>query len=82
MSRKEHEKAIDATKSAAAEAKNKEDKLNAAAAQNLQQQAAAQEFQSTINRSLDETRENVRKSIDEAKSQIPRHITAVKNYQE
>jgi hypothetical protein len=45
-------------------------------------ETAAQEFQSTINRSLDETKNNVRKSIDEAKNQIPQYTDAVKNYQE
>ncbi len=55
---------------------------NAAQTQIGQQQAVAQEFQSTINRSLDETKENVRKSIDETRSQIPRYTNVVKNYQE
>jgi hypothetical protein len=45
-------------------------------------EAAAQEFQSTINRSLDETKKNVRKSIDESRNQIPQYANAVKNYQE
>jgi hypothetical protein len=43
---------------------------------------AAQEFQSTINRSLDETKKNVRKSIDESRRQVPQYANVVKNYQE
>jgi hypothetical protein len=43
---------------------------------------AAQEFQSTINRSLDETKKNVRKSIDESRNQIPQYANVIKNYQE
>ena len=45
-------------------------------------EAAAEEFQSTINRSLDETKKNVRKSIDESRNQIPQYANVVKNYQE
>ena len=45
-------------------------------------EAAAQEFQSTINRSLDETKKNVRKSIVESRNQIPQYANVVKNYQE
>jgi hypothetical protein len=67
---------VEATQRVAEEAKN------AAQAQIGQQQAVAQEFQSTINRSLDETKKNVRKSIDETKNQIPQYANVVKNYQE
>src|SRR4029450_7712758 len=45
-------------------------------------EATAQEFQSTINRSLDETKKNVRKSIDESRNKIPQYANVVKNYQE
>jgi hypothetical protein len=65
------------------EAKRTEGKLDAV--KNLQigqQQAAAQEFQSTVYRSLDETEKNVRKSIDETRNQIPQYTNVVKNYQE
>jgi exonuclease VII large subunit len=76
MSKREQEKAVEAAQRVAEETKN------AAQTQIRQQQAVAQEFQSTVNRSLDETNENVRKSIDETKSQIPRYTNVVKNYQE
>ena len=45
-------------------------------------EAAAQELQSTINRSLDETKKNIRKSMDESRNQIPQYTNVVKNYQE
>jgi inorganic triphosphatase YgiF len=76
MSKREQEKTIEAAQKVAEETKN------IAQTQIMQQQVAAQEFQSTVNRSLDKTRENVRKSIDETKSQIPRYTNVVKNYQE
>jgi inorganic triphosphatase YgiF len=76
MSKREQEKTIEAAQKVAEETKN------IAHTQIMQQQVAAQEFQSTVNRSLDKTRENVRKSIDETKSQIPRYTNVVKNYQE
>ena len=47
-----------------------------------QAQVAAQELQSIINRSLDETKKNVRKSIDESRNQIPQYANVVKNHQE
>jgi hypothetical protein len=76
MSKREQEKAVEVAQRVADETKN------AAQTQIRQQQAVAQEFQSTVNRSLDETNENVRKSIDETRSQIPRYTNVVKNYQE
>ena len=76
MSKREQEKTAEATQRVAEEAKN------VAQSQIGQQQAIAHEFQSTINRSLDETKNNVRKSIDETRNQIPRYTDAVKNYQE
>lgn len=76
MSKRDQEKAVEATQRVAEEAKN------VAQAQIGQQQAVAQEFQSTVNRSLDETKKNVRKSIDESRNKIPQYIDVVKNYQE
>src|ERR687890_534788 len=35
-----------------------------------------------INRTLDETKDNIRKTTDEARSQIPRYTQSVKDYQE
>ena len=69
MSKREQDKAVEEAK-------------NAAQAQIGQQQVAAQELQSTINRSLDETKKNVRKSIDESGNKIPQYTNVVKNYQE
>jgi hypothetical protein len=83
MSKREETKAIEDTQRVAEEAKSIRDKHDAAQTLQIgQQQRAAQEFQSTVNRSLDETKENVRKSIDETRSQIPRYTNVVKNYQE
>ena len=83
MSKREQEKAIEDTKKVAEEAKRVEDKIDAVETlQEVGPQVAAQEFQSTINRSLDETKKNVRKSIDEARNQIPQYTNVVKNYQE
>jgi inorganic triphosphatase YgiF len=85
MSKREQEKAIQDTKRVAEEATRVEDKHDAA--QTLQQvgqqqQIAVQDFQHTLHRSLDETKENVNKSIDEARTQIPRFTHVVTNYQE
>jgi hypothetical protein len=83
MSKREQEKAIEDTKKVAEEAKRVEDKIDAVETlQEVGPQVAAQEFQSTINRSLDETKKNVRKSIDESRNQIPQYANIVKNYQE
>jgi hypothetical protein len=76
MSKREEE----ATKKAAEEAKKTEDKVDAALTQ--QGQVTAEEFQRSVNRVLEETKDNVTKSIDEAKSQIPQYTNVVKNYQE
>lgn len=88
MSKRVEEKAIEDTKRVAEEAKSIQDKHDAA--QTLQQvgqqqqqpQVVAQDFQHTLHRSLDETKENVKKSIDEARTQIPRFTHVVTNYQE
>ena len=83
MSKREEEKAIEDTKKVAEEAKRVEDKIDAVETlQEVAPQVAAQEFQSTINRSLDETKKNVRKSIDESRRQVPQYANVVKNYQE
>jgi hypothetical protein len=85
MSKREQEKAIEDTQRVAEEAKSIKDKHDAA--QTLQQvgqqqQVVAQDFQHTLHRSLDETKENVKKSINEARTQIPRFTNVVTNYQE
>jgi hypothetical protein len=81
MSKREQEKAIEDTQRVAEQAKSIRDKHEAAQTLQIgQQQVAAQEFQSTINRSLNETKRNVRKSIDEARTQIPQYTNVVKNY--
>ena len=83
MSKREQEKAVEAAQKVATEAKRAEDKVDAVQTLQIgQQEAAAQQFRETIDRSLDETKENVRKSIDETKSQIPRYTNVIKNYQE
>ena len=83
MSKREEEKAIEDTKKVAEEAKRVEDKIDAVETlQEVAPQVAAQEFQSTINRSLDETKKNVKKSIDESRNQIPQYTNVIKNYQE
>jgi hypothetical protein len=83
MSKREETKAIEDTQRVAEEAKNIRDKYDAAQTLQIgQQQRAAQEFQSTVNRSLDEAKVNVRKSIDESRRQVPQYTNVVKNYQE
>jgi inorganic triphosphatase YgiF len=79
MSKREEEKAIEAAKKVAEEAKRTEEKL--VAAETLQE-ATTQRFQESINKSIEETKKNVRKSIEETRSQIPQYTTVVKNYQE
>jgi hypothetical protein len=83
MSKREQEKAIEDTKKVAEQAKSVEDKIDAVETlQEVEPHAAEQEFRSTINRSLDETKKNVRKSINESRNQIPQYANVVKNYQE
>ncbi len=83
MSKQEQDKAFKDTQRVAEEAKNIKDKHDAAQTLQIgQQQRAAQEFQSTVNRSLDEAKVNVRKSIDESRNQIPQYANVIKNYQE
>ena len=83
MSKREEEKALEATKKVAEEAKKTEDKVDATLTlQEIEGRATAEEFQKSVNRSLEETKDNIRKSIDEAKNQIPQYTAVVKNYQE
>jgi hypothetical protein len=83
MSKREQEKAIEDTKKVAEEAKKVQDRVEAVETlQEVGPQVAAQEFQSTINRSLEETKKNVRKSIDESRNQIPQYTNVVRSYQE
>ena len=83
MSKREEEKAVEATKRVAEQAKSTADKQEAAAAlQQIRQQETAQQFQESVNTSLNQTKENVRKSIDEARTRIPQYTDVVKNYQE
>ena len=83
MLKREETKAIEDTQRVAEEAKSTRDKHSAVKTLQIgQQQAVTQEFQSTVNRSLDETKENVRKSIDESRNQIPLYANVVKDYQE
>ena len=48
----------------------------------VRQEEAAQQFQQTVNASLDETKKNIRKSIGKSRNQIPQYTDVVKNYQE
>jgi hypothetical protein len=83
MSKREEDKAVEATKRVAAQATSTADKQEAAATlQQVRQEEAAQQFQQTVNASLDETKKNIRKSIDESRNQIPQYTDMVKNYQE
>jgi len=83
MSKREEDKAVEATKRVAAQATSIADKQEAAATlQQVRQEEAAQQFQQTVNASLDETKKNIRKSIDESRNQIPQYTDVVKNYQE
>lgn len=82
MSKREETKAIEDTQRVAEEAKSIRDEHEAAQTLQIGQQRPVQEFQSTVNRSLDEAKVNLRKSIDETRSQIPRYTNVVKNYQE
>jgi hypothetical protein len=83
MSKREEEKAVEATKKVAEQARSTADKQEAATTlQEIRQQETVQQFQESVNTSLDETKKNVRKSIDEARNQIPQYTDVVKNYQE
>jgi hypothetical protein len=83
MSKREEEKAIEATKRVAEEAKSIQDKRVAAETlQEIGQQVTVNQLQESINTSLDKTKENVKKSIDEARTQIPRFTNVVTHYQE
>lgn len=83
MSKREQDKAIEDTKKVAEQAKSVEDKLEAVETlQEVGQQATAQEFQATLDRSLDETKKNLRRSLNEAKAQVPQYANIVKSYEE
>ena len=83
MSKRDEEKAVEATKRVAEQAKSLADKQDAATRlQEIRQQETVQQFQESVHASLDETKKNVRKSLDEARSQIPQYTGVVKNYQE
>jgi hypothetical protein len=83
MSKREEEKAVEAAQKVAEQARSTADKQEAATSlQEIKQEEAAQQFQQTVNASLDETKENVRKSINETRREIPRYTDVVKNYQE
>jgi hypothetical protein len=47
-----------------------------------QHQQQQREQQQSLNRALDETRDNIRRSTDEARREIPRYTQAVNEYQE
>ena len=80
---REQDKAIEATKKVAEQAKSVEDKLEAVETlQEVGQQVTAQELQATLDRSLDETKKNLRRSINEAKAQVPQYTNVVKSYEE
>src|SRR6188472_1016367 len=40
------------------------------------------DYQQSVNRALNETKDNVRRATDEARSQVPRYTQAVNDYQE
>ena len=83
MSKREEEKAIEATRKAAEEARRVEGKQVAVeTSQEVRQQETVQRFQESVNASLDQTIMNIRKSINETRTQIPQYTNVVKNYQE
>src|SRR3954451_18864791 len=49
---------------------------------NNQQQQQPQEFNESVNRALDQTKDNINRSIDESKKQIPHYNNIVNSYQE
>jgi hypothetical protein len=50
--------------------------------QQHQQQQQQREQQQSLNRALDQTRDNIKRSTDEARREIPRYTQAVNDYQE
>src|SRR3954449_2859808 len=50
--------------------------------QNNNQQQQQQEFNESVNRALDQTKDNINRSIEESKNQIPHYNTIVNSYQE
>src|SRR4051794_7506820 len=49
---------------------------------NNQQQQQQQEFNESVSRSLDQTKDNINRSIEESKNQIPHYNNIVNSYQE
>ena len=47
-----------------------------------QQQQQQQDFNESVNRSLDQTKDNINRSIEESRNQIPHYNTIVNSYQE
>jgi len=58
------------------------DTTTSSSQQQWQQQREREEQYHSINRALDETKDNIRKTTDEARSQIPRYTQSVKDYQD
>ena len=50
--------------------------------QNNNQEQQQQDFNESVNRSLDQTKDNINKSIQESKNQIPHYNNIVNSYQE
>ncbi|MGB8024650.1 MAG: hypothetical protein WCF06_10070 [Nitrososphaeraceae archaeon] len=50
--------------------------------QHQQQQQQQREQQQSLNRALDQTKDNIKRSTDEARKEIPRYTQAVNDYQE
>ena len=47
-----------------------------------QQQQQQQDFNESVNRALDQTKDNINRSIEESRKQIPQYNNIVNNYQE
>jgi hypothetical protein len=50
--------------------------------QNNNQQQQQQEFNESVNRALDQTKDNIHRSIEESRNQIPHYNNIVNSYQE
>jgi predicted dithiol-disulfide oxidoreductase (DUF899 family) len=50
--------------------------------QNNNQQQQQQDFNESVNRALDQTKDNINRSIEESRNQIPHYNTIVNSYQE
>ena len=49
---------------------------------NQQQQQQQQDFNESVNRALDQTKDNINRSLEESRNQIPQYNTIVNSYQE